>query len=139
MADKGMGISVTFLYARFALALPNEYNHVKATLPAMKKSDRYSTQPRKKESQRSSRLPEQAFFSSESGGRRGVRRGHGRGRRGTQGHGRGGNSSKGGGSSSGEGSSIANRASGVATVAVANLLATVGDATGGATSGRDAP
>ena len=60
---------------------------------------RYSTLPQKKGSQRSSRTPEQAFFSRKSGGWSCARRGYGRGRRGTQGHGRGGSSSKGGGSS----------------------------------------
>ena len=79
MAEKGMGIPDTFLHVRFALALSDEYGHVKATLQAMKDRDRaeiirtvgtrYSTMPQKKGSQRSFRLPEHAFFSSESGGR----------------------------------------------------------------------
>ena len=63
---------------------------------------RYRTLLQKKVSQRSSRPPEQAFFSSESG----VRSGAGRGR------GRGGSSSKGGGRSSGGGNNSASRASG---------------------------
>ena len=35
-----MGISDTFLHARFVRALPDEYDHVKATLQAMKSRDR---------------------------------------------------------------------------------------------------
>ena len=122
MAEKGMGIPDTFLHACFARALPDEYSHVKTTLQAMKNRDRaeiirmvgtwYSTLPQKKGSQRSSRPPKQTFFSGESGGRSGARRGRGRGRRGTQGRGRGGSSSKGGGSSYGGGSSSAISASG---------------------------
>ena len=117
-----MKIPDTFLHARFDRALPDEYGHVKATLQAMKNRDRaeiirmvgtrYSTLPQKKGSQRSSRAPEQAFFSSESGGRRGVRRGRGRGRRGTQGRGRGMDSNKGRGNSRGGGSSSAISSSG---------------------------
>ena len=122
MAEKGMGISDTSLHGHFISALPDEYGHVKATLQAMKNRDRvaiirmvgtrYSTLPQKKGSQRSSRPPEEAFFSSEKGGRRGARRGRGRGRRGTQSRGRGRKSSKGGGNSSGGGSSNASSASG---------------------------
>ena len=117
-----MVIPDIFLHARFVRALPDEYRHVKATLQAMKNRDRaeiirmvgtrYSTLPQKKGSQRSSRPPEPAFFSSESGGRRGARRGRRRGRRGTQDRGRGRNSNKGGGSSSGGASSSASSASG---------------------------
>ena len=40
MAEKGMGIRETFLHARFVRALPDEYDHVKATLQAMKNRDR---------------------------------------------------------------------------------------------------
>ena len=72
---------------------------------------RYSTLPQKKGAQRSSRPPDQAFFSSKSGGRRGARQGRGRGRRGTQGRGPGGSSNKGGGSSSEGGSSSASSTS----------------------------
>ena len=100
MAEKGMGIPDTFRHARFIRALPDEYSHVEATLPAMKNRDRteiirmvstrYSPLLQKKGSQRSSRPLEQAFFSSESGGRGGARR-----KRGCDG-----NSSKGGGCSS---------------------------------------
>ena len=80
MAEKGMGISDTFLHARFVRALPNEYSHVKATLQAMKNRDRteivrmvstrYSPLLQTKGSQRSSRPLEQAFFSNESGAER---------------------------------------------------------------------
>ena len=122
MAEKGMIIPDTFQHARFVRALRDEYGHVKATLQAMKYRDRteitrivgtrYSTLSQKKGSQRSSWPPEQAFFSSESGGRRGARRGRDHGRRGTQGRGRGGNSNKGGGSSSAGGTSSASSANG---------------------------
>ena len=105
-----MEIPDNVLHARFVHALPDEYDHVKATPHAIKNRDRaeiirmvgtrYSTLPQKKGSQRSSRSPEQAFFSSESGGRSGARRGRGCGRGGTKGRGRGGRSSKGRGSSS---------------------------------------
>ena len=94
MAEKGVGIPDTLLHARFVRALSDEYGHVKATQQAMKNRDRakiicmvgtrYPTLPQKKGSQRSSRPPEQASFSSESGGRSDARRGCGRGRRGTQ-------------------------------------------------------
>ena len=99
MAETGMGIPDTFLHTRFVRALPDEYSHVKTTLQAMKNRDRaeiirmvstrYSPLPQTKGSQRSSRPLEQAFFSSESGGRSGARRSRGRG----------GSSSKGGGCS----------------------------------------
>ena len=81
MVEKGMGIPNTFLHARFLRALLDEYGHVKAMLQATNNRDRaeiirmvgtrYSTLPQKKGSQRSSRPPEQAFFSSGSGGRGG--------------------------------------------------------------------
>ena len=122
MAEEGMGIPDTFLHARFFRALLDEFNHVQAIWQAMKNRDRaeiirmvgtkYSTLPQKKGSQRSSRPPEQAFFSSESGGRSGARRGCGRSGGGTQGRGRGCSSSKGGGSNSGGGSSSSSSASG---------------------------
>ena len=123
MAEKGMGISDTFLHARFVRALPDEYGRVKATLQAIKNRDwaeiihhmvgtRYSTQSQKKGSQRSSWPPEQAFFLSESGGRSSARRGQGRGRGGTRDCGPGGSSSKGGCSSSVGGSSSASSAGG---------------------------
>ena len=117
MAEKGIGISDIFLHARYICALPDEYGHVKATLQAMKNRDRseiirmvatrYSTLLQKEGSQRSSRPPEQAFFSNKSGERSGARRAYGRSRGGTQGRGHGGSSRKGGCSSSGGGSSSA--------------------------------
>ena len=77
-----MGTPDTFLHARFNRALPDEYGHITATLQAMKNRDRaeiirmvgirHSTLPQKKGLQRSSRPPEQALFSSESGGRSGA-------------------------------------------------------------------
>ena len=122
MAGKRIKVSDIFLNARFLRALPDECGRVKATLQAMKNRDRaeiirivsarYFTLPQKKGSQRSSRPPEHAFISSESGGRRGLRRGRGRDRGGTQGRGRGGNINKGGGSSSERGSGSASSASG---------------------------
>ena len=67
MTEKGMGIPDTSLHARFVRALPDEYSHVKTTLQAAKNRDlaeiirmvgtRYSTLPKKKGSQRSSRPP----------------------------------------------------------------------------------
>ena len=117
-----MGIPDISLHARFVRALPYKYGHVKATLQAMKNRDwaeiirmvgtRYSTLPQKKGSQRSSRPPEQAFFSSKSDGRGGARRGRGRGHGGTQGRGRGGSSNKSGSSSSGGDRNSAGSASG---------------------------
>ena len=122
MAEKGVGIPDTLLHTRFVRALPDEYGHVKATLQAMKNRDlaeiirivgmRYSTLPQKKGWQQSSRPPEQALFSNESGSRSGARRGRESGRGGTQGLSRGGSSSKGGGSSSRVGSSSASSSSG---------------------------
>ena len=59
-----MGISDTFLHARFVRALPDEYGNVKTTLQVMKNCDRaeiirtvvtrYSILPQKKGSQWSS-------------------------------------------------------------------------------------
>ena len=82
IGEKGMGIPGTFLHARFVRALPDEYGLVKATLQAVQNrhrtkiilmvGTRYSTLPQKKGSQRSSRPPQQAFISSESGGRSGA-------------------------------------------------------------------
>ena len=40
MTEKRMGISDTFLHARFDRVLPDEHDHVKATLQAMKNRDR---------------------------------------------------------------------------------------------------
>ena len=89
MYEKGIGrIPETVLHARFVRALPDEYSLVKETLQSMKNRDRdkiirmistrYSNLPPKKGAQRSSRQPEHAFVSSESGGRSGAQRGHGR-------------------------------------------------------------
>ena len=90
------------LHARFVRALPDEYSLVKETLQAMKNRDRdeiirmvstrHSNLPQKKGAQRSSRQPEQAFASNESGNRSGARRGRDRRNGGGQGRGRGGNS-----------------------------------------------
>ena len=122
MTEKGMGNPDTFLHARFIRALPDEYDHVKATPQAMKNRDRaeiihlvgtrYSILPQKKGSRLSSRPPEQAFFSSESGGRSDAQRDRGRVCGGNQGRGRGGSSSKSGGNNSKGGSSSASGASG---------------------------
>ena len=62
-------------------------------------STRYSNLPQKKGAQRSSRQPEHAFVSSESGGRSGARRGRGRRSGGGQGRGRCGSSDGAGGNS----------------------------------------
>ena len=80
MEEKGMGWTpVTVLHARFVRVLPAEYDHAKETLQSMKSRDRdkiirvvstrYFSLPQKKGAQRSSRLPQHAFFSSEGGGR----------------------------------------------------------------------
>ena len=96
------------VHARFVRALPDEYSLVKETLQAMKNRDRdeiirmvstrHSNLPRKNGAQRSSRQPEQAFVSNESGNRSGARRGRDRRGGGRQGRGRRGNN--GGGASS---------------------------------------
>ena len=59
-------------------------------------STRHSNLPQKKGAQRTSRQPEQAFVSSESGNRSGARRGRDRGGGGRQGRGRRGNNGGGG-------------------------------------------
>ena len=103
MHEKGIGrIPDAVLHARFVRALPDEYSLVKETLQAMRNRDRdeiirmvstrHSNLPRKNGAQRSSRQPEQAFASSESGGRSGARRGRDRRSGGEQGRGRGGSS-----------------------------------------------
>ena len=110
MYEKGIGrIPETVLHARFVRALPDEYSLVKETLQSMKNRDRdeiirmistrYSNLPQKKGEQRSSRQPEHAFVSSESGGRSGARRGRGRRSGGGQGRGRCGSSDGAGGNS----------------------------------------
>ena len=103
MHEKGIGrIPEAVLHARFVRALPDEYSLVKETLQAMKNRDRdeiirmvstrHSNLPQKKGAQRSSRQPEQALASNESGNRSGARRGRDRRNGGGQGRGRGGNS-----------------------------------------------
>ena len=89
MHEKGIGrIPEAVLHARFVRALPDEYSLVKETLQAMKNRDRdeiirmvstrHSNLPQKKGAQRTSRQPEQAFVSNESGNRSGARRGRDR-------------------------------------------------------------
>ena len=146
MVEKGVGIPDTFLHTHFVCALSDKNGHAKATLQAMRHCDRaeiirmvgtrYSTLPQRKASQRSSWPPEQTFFSRKRGDRSSARRGHGR----------------------VAGAPTAVTAAGaatkvevtgaeeaaatpavVATAAVVDLLAAVGDATGGTTSGRRAP
>ena len=103
MHEKGIGrIPDAVVHARFVRALPDEYSLVKETLQAMKNRDRdeiirmvstrHSNLPRKNGAQRSSRQPEQAFASNESGNRSGARRGRDRRNGGGQGRGRGGSS-----------------------------------------------
>ena len=86
MHEKGIGrIPDAILHVRFVRALPDEYSLVKETLQAMRNRDRdeiirmvstrYSNLPQENGAQRSSRQPEQAFVSSESGSRSGARRG----------------------------------------------------------------
>ena len=98
MHEKGIGrIPEAVLHARFVRALPDEYSLVKETLQAMKNRDRdeiirmvstrHSNLPQKKGAQRTSRQPEQAFVSNESGNRSGARRGRDRRGGGRQGRG----------------------------------------------------
>ena len=105
--EKGMGqMPDTVLHARFFHALPAEYDHAKEALQSMTNRDsdeiihvvstRYSNLPQKKGAQRSFRTPQHAFFSSESEGRGGARRGRGRSRKGGRGSSHGGTSSGGG-------------------------------------------
>ena len=154
----------TVLHACFVLALPAENDHAKETQQSIKNrnrdeivgviSTRYSNLPQKKGAQRSSRPPEHAFFSSESGGRSGARRGRGRNRGGGRGSSRGENSSGGGGhtssSSAGgntggfQGSSTGNNGASSSGVAAAEVIVirpppAVGAAGGGATGERSAP
>ena len=109
MHEKGIGrIPDAVVHALFVRALPDEYSLVKETLQAMKNRDRdeiirmvstrHSNLPRKNGAQRSSRQPEQAFISNESGNRSAARRGRDRRGGGRQGRGRSGNN--GGGASS---------------------------------------
>ena len=116
MYEKGIGrIPEIVLHARFVRALPDEYSLVKETLQSMKNRDwneiirmistRDSNLPQKKGAQRSSRQPEHAFVSNESGGRSGARRGRGRRSAGGQGRGRGGSSNGADGNSNSSGNS----------------------------------
>ena len=126
MHEKGIGrIPDAVLHARFVRALPDEYSLVKETLQAMRNRDRdeiirmvstrYSNLPRKNGAQRSSRQPEQAFASSESGGRSGARRGRDRRSGGEQGRGRGGSSHGGVGNNNSSGTPSGSTSSPVGT------------------------
>ena len=95
------------------------------TLQAMKNRDRdeiirmvstrHSNLPQKKGAQRTSRQPEQAFVSSESGNRSGARRGRDRGGGGRQGRGRRGNNGGGGGNNNSSGTPGGGASSSVGT------------------------
>ena len=123
MHEKGIGrIPDAVLHARFVRALPDEYSLVKETLQAMKNRDRdeiirmvstrHSNLPQKKGAQRSSRQPEQAFVSSESGNRSGARRGRDRRNGGGQGRGGVGNNNSSGTPSGSTSSSVGTEGSG---------------------------
>ena len=126
MHEKGIGrIPDAVVHARFVRALPDEYSLVKETLQAMKNRDRdeiirmvstrHSNLPRKNGAQRSSRQPEQAFASNESGNRSGARRGRDRRNGGGQGRGRGGSSHGGVGNNNSSGTSSGSTSSPVET------------------------
>ena len=126
MHEKGIGrIPDAVLHARFVRALPDEYSLVKETLQAMRNRDRdeiirmvstrHSNLPQKKGAQRSSRQPEQAFTSSESGSRSGARRGRDRRNGGGQGRGRGGSSRGGVGNNNSSGTPSGSTGSSVGT------------------------
>ena len=126
MHEKGIGrIPDAVLHARFVRALPDEYSLVKKTLQAMKNRDRdeiirmVSTRhlnlPQKKGAQRTSRQPEQAFVSSESGNRSGARQGRDRRGGGGQGRGRRGNNGGGGGNNNSSGTPGGGASSSVGT------------------------
>ena len=126
MHEKGIGrIPDAVLHARFVRALPDEYSLVKEMLQAMKNRDRdeiirmvstrHSNLPQKKGAQRTSRQPEQAFVSSESGNRSGARRGRDRGGGGRQGRGRRGNNGGGGGNNNSSGTPGGGASSSVGT------------------------
>ena len=78
-------------------------------------STRHSNLPQKKGAQRTSRQPEQAFVSSESGNRSGARRGRDRGGGGRQGRGRRGNNGGGGGNNNSSGTPGGGASSSVGT------------------------
>ena len=126
MHEKGIGrIPDAVVHARFVRALPDEYSLVKETLQAMKNRDRdeiirmvstrHSNLPRKNGAQRSSRQPEQAFVSNESGNRSGARRGRDRRGGGRQGRGRSGNNGGGGGNNNSSGTPGGGASSSVGT------------------------
>ena len=126
MHEKGIGrIPDAVLHARFVRALPDEYSLVKEMLQAMRNRDRdeiirmvstrHSNLPRKNGAQRSSRQPEQAFASSESGSRSGARRGRDRRSGGEQGRGRGGSSHGGVGNNNSSGTPSGSTSSPVGT------------------------
>ena len=126
MHEKGIGrIPDAVLHARFVRALPDEYSLVKETLQSMRNRDRdeiirmvstrHSNLPQKKGAQRSSRQPEQAFTSSESGSRSGARRGRDRRSGGEQGRGRGGSNHGGVGNSNSSGTPSGSTSSPVGT------------------------
>ena len=126
MHEKGIGrIPEAVLHARFVRALPDEYSLVKKMLQTMKNRDRdeiirmvstrHSNLPQKKGAQRTSRQPEQAFVSSESGNRSGARRGRDRGGGGRQGRGRRGNNGGGGGNNNSSGTPGGGASSSVGT------------------------
>ena len=126
MHEKGIGrIPDAVLHARFVRALPDEYSLVKETLQAMRNRDRdetirmvstrHSNLPQKNGAQRSSRQPEQAFVSSESGSHSGARRGRDRRSGGGQGRGRGGSSHGGVGNNNSSGTPSGSTSSPVGT------------------------
>ena len=126
MHEKGIGrIPDAVLHARFVRALPDEYSLVNEMLQAMKNRDRdeiirmvstrHSNLPQKKGAQRTSRQPEQAFVSSESGNRSGARRGRDRRGGGRQGRGRRGNNGGGGGNNNSSGTPGGGASSSVGT------------------------
>ena len=143
MHEKGIGrIPDAVLHARFVRALPDAYSLVKETLQAMRNRDRdeiirmVSTRhynlPQKKGAQQSSRQPEQAFVSSESGSRSGARRGRDRRGGGRQGRGRGGSSCGGVGNNNSSGTSSGSTGSSVGTQGSSNG----GGSPGGSGDGR---
>ena len=143
MHEKGIGrIPDAVLHARFVRALPDEYSLVKETLQAMRNRDRneiirmVSTRhfnlPQKKGAQRSSRQPEQAFISSESGSCSGARRGRDRRGGGRQGRDRGGSSCGGVGNNNSSGTSSGSTGSSVGTQGSSNG----GGSPGGSGDGR---
>ena len=90
-------------------------------------STRHSNLPQKKGAQRSSRQPEQAFVSSESGRRSGARRGRDRRGGGRQGRGRGGSSCGGVGNNNSSRTSSGSTGSSVGTQGSSNGGGSPGD------------